>query len=415
MEYDKLSELRQYVNAGVIPQRWQAASLLISAERAEIIKAVFSGNAHGGAYGFTSMLGPNDHREMSPEQQQIMLAGHCVGTPSELSEPEARAILASKIIQLANGGTGMSAARYNDLLAVARQTPGSVNVDLDASYGSGDVVPAAWWVKSIWGESTNWQAGDLIALINGNFVSNAFSYLVFDKLLNTVAAFVNLTAETHKQFISGATGNLLDFKLNALYVNHTGWDSPPQLPVSQRDIFPILHSASSNLYRFAEALESSLAAKSGNPIFIKEQGRVVAKSQSSFLNLELSGGLHAINSTVAQLSAATQRATEIVCSKLLQDADDFTTQILQAVQLPKVSEAYKLQIATPLLVNYSGSMSGGVEDLWDLNLPNSRELLRKLNILEKQLDTLKTATEHAGIDVGQQVTAKHLWESIIAN
>lgn len=414
MRYEKLSELRGYVQHGVVPQRWSDALSLIAEERREVLQALGSTKNTAGVYGFTSMLGPNDHKSMPSEQQHIMLSGHHVGIPMELAENEARAVLASKIIQLSNGGTGISDSRYQDLLDISKLPCLEVEMDLEASYGSGDVVPAAWWVRSLWAEDTCWHPGDLISLINGDFISNAFSYLVFEKILQNFAYFVNLTCGIYKQFIPGVPANRLDIFINSYYEAHDGWDSPPQLAVSQRDVFPILHSATSNLYNFADALEVAYLAHSGNPIFIRDADGIVAKSQSSFLNLELSGSLHGVNALIAQISASVQRATEIVCSNNLCGGDDFRDSTLRLVQFPKVSEAYKLQISSPLTMNYSGSMSGGVEDFWDLNLINSREILRKMGILEKQLLLLEQSLRSSGWKFSRQVSGEKIWGEMLS-
>lgn len=413
MRYKKLSELRGYVQYNSVPQRWIDMLSVIIDERKAILDALRSNINSAGVYGFTSMLGPNDHKDMLSEQQNIMLSGHYVGIPTELSEIESRAILASKIIQLSNGGTGISGSRYKDLLDISKVSCPKVEIDLDASYGSGDVVPAAWWVRSLWAEDTCWNPGDLISLINGDFISTAFSYLVFEKLLRNFASFVNLTCGLYKQFIPGVPANYLDVVINSLYETHDGWDSPPQLAVSQRDVFPILHSVTSNLYSFADALEIAYSAHSGNPIFIRDGEKILAKSQSSFLNLELSGSLQGVNSLIAQMSASVQRATEIICSENLNPGDNFTASALRLVQFPKVSEAYKLQISLPLPLNYSGSMSGGVEDFWDLNLINSREILRKLAIFEKQLQLLEESIYSSGRKISHKINEEEIWSEML--
>lgn len=413
MAFEKLNEILCFIQNSAVPRRWVEAEKGIAAEREAVFKALEENRGLRGAYGFTSMLGPNDHKDMQPWQQEFMLLGHLVGIPDPLADIESRAILASKIVQLSNGGTGISPLRYHELLEFSTSSPDKiVNVDLDASYGSGDVVPAAWWVYSLWGEGVKWNPGDLISLINGDFISNAYACLVFEKILKNVAMFVNLTSISYKKFIPGSPANSLDNFLNSFYVSRDNWDEPPQFSVAQRDVFPILHAITTSLYSFSETLELAYSSHSGNPIFVKEDGSMVAKSQSSFLNLELSNCLNQMNSLLSQISSSAQRATEISCKDGTCDdgGNDFENSRLRLVQLPKVSEAYRIRISSPLPLNYSGSMSGGVEDLWDLNLMNSRLLLGKIKIFEKQLSLLEDTLNIVGKSRPNVVSRDDIWE-----
>lgn len=413
MKFQKINELRNYTNNLEIPSRWQETISSIQEERDEIIRAIDFDGKKQGVYGFTSMLGPNDHKSMTSKQQLEMLEGHLIGNPTTLSPIESRAILASKIIQLSNGGTGISLEKYSDLLEKANNIENIIiEIDLDASYGSADVVPAAWWVKSLWGISEEWAPGDLISLINGDFISNAFGYLVFEKLLETIAEFVNLTSGVFMQYPPGNPSNILDEYINKFYVQRNIWDYPPQLPVSQRDSFPIIHAATSVLHNIANTLESAYSSYSGNPIFIKREKSISAVSQSSFLNLELSNSLNSINSFISQISSSIQRATEIICSSEIKPVhgDRSERSNLLTVQLPKVSEAYRVSLSSAFVGTYSGSMSGGVEDFWDLNLINSRNIIRKIDIVNKQLGLLKQSLDIVGINYSSEVSSDELWK-----
>ncbi|MDO4791620.1 MAG: aromatic amino acid lyase [Buchananella hordeovulneris] len=413
MTSHKVTELRNYVRQSSVPSRWHAATEQIQSERTRIFAAMEQDSSLR-TYGFNTMLGPNDNKALTASEQESLLAGHLIGSPQEVSQLEARAILGSKIIQLANGGTGVSPAAFSHILQQAEGCELPLEIDLLASYGSGDVVPGAWWVRATFGTGYSWQPGDVISLINGSFVSCAYSFLLLESYLHALTRFLNLTRHVFRRPTELAPMNGIDHALSSLYLERPAWDNPPQLPVSARDVFPVLHSATSALRDLFSVLEVSYSRPSGNPLFELHDGSVHARSQSSFLNLRLASTLAQINSAVSQLAGATQRAVEIVSGTLRADSESPVSAhvSLCAVQWPKVAEAYRLHLTGGTPLDFTGSMSGGVEDMWDLTLSTSLICRDRVAVFQRQLNVLEACVTAAVPEYTPALSANHLWSLV---
>ncbi|XKH58633.1 aromatic amino acid ammonia-lyase (plasmid) [Citricoccus nitrophenolicus] len=396
----RLDQVTDYIRHHHLAPDWLLASSRIRHERTQIVNALQStGKA---VYGFTSMLGQLDTRVMATEEQDLVLQSHLVGVPEIISSPAVRAITGAKISQLAAGGSGISPEAWRALLSVAPHV-GETLMDLNASYGAGDVVPAAWWATGVL-PGQQWQAGDVIALINGNHVAVGISVLAYLDLERAVDRFGLLAGPEMVAPLEASSGRHAA-ALTGRMQSRPAWQELPQAPVSTRDGSPTARLVQNAMDVLGTELEHALSRPSGNPVFTVEGGTVGAHSQSSFLNPSLTSALVAAQHAVAHLAAVTQRATEITAERVLAEPDATSTvRGVMAVQQPKVSEAYRQQIAShhsPM--HLSGSMSGGVEDLWDNALLTARSVLRSLSLFDRQLDILESVgVGHAAQKIGPQ-------------
>ena len=72
------------------------ARSVVAREREAVLSFLDSG---GTAYGFSTFFGHLDNHTIQPEDSQVLLDAHLVGTPSPLSEKESRAITLIKLCQ----------------------------------------------------------------------------------------------------------------------------------------------------------------------------------------------------------------------------------------------------------------------------------------------------------------------------
>ena len=341
------------------------ARSVVSRERDAVLSFLDSG---GTAYGFSTFFGHLDNHTIQPEDSQVLLDAHLVGTPRPLSEKESRAITLIKLCQLMQGGSGISPETFDRVLEGLDRT---VSIDLDASYGSGDVVPGAWWVNSTLGSTPDFQRGDLIALINGSFVPVG---LLLNALqpLETLFSTVVWSADVAEDFVQQRN------------------DSGVQLPVSLRDISPLKRELSDGIAQLKSAIESSANRSSFNPSFVfnDDKSTVSVCSNSSFLNYDC---LAAVRRAGMSLSVAAAYSLSIIrhVSSALEKESDINHGV-EWVQVPKVATAYYDNLMESL--TFSGSTaqwaSEGTEDISDFLLADTRKLIHALGIAEKLVGLL---------------------------
>lgn len=360
-----LSDLVEAVDKQLLLDDWWSRLPLITAER-EAVEAFMAGG--GQAYGFTTLFGHLDSIHRGTEGISQLYQGHLVGNPEVLDPQLARGILTMKLCQLSNGGSGISQSTFEQLLTRFSSDLEDVRMDLAASYGSGDVVPGAWFVKSMFGGADSLAAGDLMALINGAYVPAGVVLGALSRVRTVFGRAVSLVSEV------------------AVFARN--YEDGVQLPVSLRDTEPLEAILSSGLVQLENAVQGAANRQSANPMFSFDGENAQPRSNSSFLDFELSlaiaGAIEGLRVASAYLVAATR-----FVAKLGEDnAPDLDKPAF--VQLPKVSKAYSdglSQTQPP----YAQAESQGVEDISDGGLIRARTLLRCLDAVSEQTNLLEQA------------------------
>jgi len=385
---------------------WIEAEAGIAEER-RVVEALLA-DEHTKIYGFNTLLGQRHHEEATGREQSLLLEGHLCGPPTGASAGVMGLITAFKIEQLSKGGSGISTETYRKLCECIRE-PRPCDIAWAASYGSGDVVPAAWWLSGQIGEhARRLPAGDLIASINGNFVSGALGLVASVELARYSGHFLSLAgvvcSPVNSQIVP-APDSLEGRLLSGMAENFSMVYPGTQPPVSARDAglyaSPVARMASDLL----ASIEKRASAPSCNPRFVRSGGGALAISQASFLDVELTLRLVACQHLVYFCMGATQRFTQIVAEL---DPER------RHIQHPKISDAYVRGAHTigAGLGSYSGAHSEGLEDLWDGALIASRNLLRVLSMAEDQLAILEEVVDgllgtraRSSADIGEILVA----------
>ena len=340
---------------------WHERSSLVARQRESVEGYLATGAT---VYGFSTLLGHLDNMTAVSAEQANLLRGHLVGTPGELSEGDFRLLTAVKVQQLSLGGSGVSPATYEALLEYVDTWTGPAMGAWESSYGSGDVVPGAWWANALFGtvaEAGALPAGDLIALINGNFVSTARSIATTIDLQRVLTSFVQVAwtmGDTrHELNVDG------DFE-----VGPPVWLESGQAPVSLRDPRPLLGNIRSMWGQLIDALWGDLNAASGNPLFTGFDDDVRDVSQSSFLNYELADALSRAITVLVRAGGQLQRYIEHLCSASAELVEG--PEKVKYVQPPKVATAVHADLNrtdTGLRQTYLAT-SEGIEDACDETL-----------------------------------------------
>lgn len=389
--------------SGVPAARWVEAREGIEAERASALSGIAL-RPDDPVYGFTTLLGPLDGHDSDELQMETVLSAHIVGQGVTVPEFWERMIHAVKLQQLSNGGSGVSVEAYVEALE-AFGVERELVLDLRASYGSGDVVPGSWWIKGVFAD-TPYSRGDLIALMSGSFISVGATLGALlrleDSLPEAFAILMGVGMVHPCVYEPGADRDLLEV-LAGLQDTERG---RVQLPVSLRDLGASLVP----LVRQVDLLEASigrvLGRSSANPLFHETEGGLGARalSQSSFLSLEVRFAMEGLMSAVSMLGGVLQRAME---SHLALDGGRDTSRV-GMVQPAKIVYAYYLEmLSLHAPYGFVGSMSGGVEDLWDGVLVRSRQLDQMVTLLGRQLAVIADAVgQTRGADAVREVLSE---------
>ena len=370
-----------------VPEEWREAGRRLESDRYSVL-GILQDPSGPRVYGFNTLLGHLDGETSVVEDQDDLLHAHLVGPTWEVDPHFLRLMTACKLEQLSRGGTGIDPATYQALLD--KPEPDGRDGAWFASYGSGDVVPAAWWVsRRVIPVAGPLRAGDLISLINGNFVSTAAGVVVVTRLVDVVtrfvAQYVSFAEAGPPAILSGTqleAGKALEDLLQLFPPSSE--QRARQLPVSVRDAGAVLRPIVLNLSRLIEALCARLERPSGNPLFAPDAaGRWRAWSQASFLDVQLTLELTNAMQMMHLLCGVTQRLAE----HAVEGMEGPRAQ----VQPPKVVKALVEQahlVAGVLPAQFTGSDSHGVEDLRDLSLLTAVRAVRLCAVLDECVEVL---------------------------
>lgn len=359
---------------------WAQCAARISEERTRVEEYIARG---GAAYGFTTRLGHLDNEILTDQASSSLLTDHLHGRRWAFPPDVIRLVTAVKVAQLSAGGSGVSRELFARLLvALEDHSEGAVFGAWDASYGSGDVVPAAWWLRHVLGDdSVQLRPGDVIAAINGNFFSTAVSISVVAEALDTLAHYLAILPAIP---LDVAPRSEPAVALHDLLRDGGESDSAgPQRAVSERDSSPYLDAVVQMLCEVSRSLSLRLRRATSNPHFyfdVDAEGHssVRAVSQNGFLDFDLSMSLDRLLAVLQMAAAHTQRLLEWHCARASAPA---------LVQVPKVADSLVARASTlhgPRVFGFAASQ--GIEDMRDFTLTNALVALDGVRLLREVLD-----------------------------
>lgn len=116
-------------------------------------------------YGLNTGLGGNVKYRLKPEEiqpfQEQMIVGRCIGMGPPLSEILCRAVLAARIVGLAQGGSGLSPAILDLLIAMLKAGVTPV-IPRHGSIGAGDLGLVAHMAAVVIGRGEAWFDGGIL-------------------------------------------------------------------------------------------------------------------------------------------------------------------------------------------------------------------------------------------------------------
>lgn len=344
-------------------------------------------------YGFTTLFGPLDRGGVQGVDQEWLLKGHMVGPTADLSAGEMRLLTGCKLEQLTHTFSGISDETFTGLLQLvgAQDLSGGPGSWL-TSYGSGDVVPASWWAS--WARLTGYidfsSRGDLMALINGSFVAAARGLQAVDKIRQVLLDAVSLLG-----VVASPVGGSADASpMREVFADRahnlplsSDFQAPPQLPVSMRDLTPLITTVESTWSGFVNSLDSRLSSPSGNPVFREGSNGIEPVSNASFLD-------YGLRESAVSMRALLLRVVDYLQRFLARVADVATAELsgrsaVPYIQPAKVARALVLSISAPLPALHVVE-SGGVEDMADGALQACSALISDVNVAQQILEMTRT-------------------------
>lgn len=358
--HDSLQRVLNSIASGRPSATWVAARSEVRQMR-QLVDDYLANASEQGVYGFTTRLGQEDSQPLTAAGQRELLNGHLIDPWVTLPADWRRVLVATKLEQTSHGESGIHPYAY-DCLLDALSLDGSIRGNWLNSYSSGDVVAGAWLARDLHDHYPELltHSGDLITMINGNFVSTSLALVSSSLLVDGVASLLAVWLPR----VSGAAGQ--------------AGQSPqgPQLPVSLRDAQPVLDAIHGSLGALGSAINTRLAKPSCNPRFVATERGLEPMSQSSFLDFSLTFAI-ANSIQLANIAAG-------VWQRLIQHRCDADGSTLRRIQSPKTAQALveRMRAGASTPSAFSGFDSAGIEDLRDLSLIHARTLLEQCLLLK---------------------------------
>lgn len=361
-----------------VPADWKDAAVAVERER-EDVENVLSSPGAAAVYGFSTRLGHLDHLPRAATAEYATIRDHQTATPTSLDRRSLDLVTRCKLEQLHLGGSGIHPRTFTHLLeGLDAGTHGTSRGAWLVSYGSGDVIPAAWWVAHAIDASHREQlaAGDAIALMNGHFFSTARAISTvlaaadaMAELVASLGRYIHIPQETVSW--PDSEGLRLRALVRGLYDAGDLHKGATQLPVSLRDGRPALAAIALAFGNVETALASRLSGASANPLFSHADDSTLpsAQSQSSFLDFKLTFALTGLLQAQHLALGLAQRVIEHLADAQATAAEQGNA--FRYVQPPKAAQAVAeraTMIVGTLPTRFSGGDSHGIEDLRDLSL-----------------------------------------------
>lgn len=413
----ELARVLVAIRSGDPADEWLKAQNTIASQRA-LVDRHLSTTDRPRVYGFDTLLGPLDSEAAGDDSQLMLLNAHLQGRKGDVGRDTFAAMTAVKLEQLSLGGTGIHPETFTGILNSMALDDSTYSGAWKDSYSSGDVVPASWWVKNIMdrGLIPCLHPGDVIALINGNFVSTAMGVMTLNSLSRYFAKFLATSAAV----VDPGPAQLQADDVPRRLVEAI-WDrkyirplpaSDIQRPVSVRDGRLYVGVIAATLRQLSAALSERLSRSSGNPLFVVQpNGALGSMSQASFLGFSLTQAATSAMQALSLCMGAVHRFTQ-------QKSDELQGRSMEplqyAVQPPKISRAIleeaKLRFGN-LPLSFTGVESGGVEDVWDLSLATTGMLADFVTAANSQLQPLQDL--NGGHDVAEAAHVDMIHEVLL--
>ncbi|GGB72711.1 MULTISPECIES: aromatic amino acid lyase [Henriciella] len=348
-------------------------------------------------YGLTTLPGHRDDEapddDYSARYQNTLIESHCVPVNNWFSGDVGVCVTLAKAYAVAAGASLVSPDLYGHILSATADRGFAPAIARNASYSSGDVIPAAHWARELLGRSPGYtlKPGEGMALINGAFVhvgvtawAMSQANLAWKQLLANTKAFLERVPGGGRDEWSRRPEqrSLSREALGFVYENaRPAAGDMRQPPVSVRAIDQVIDGTAMALSNLAVELDRALLLPSGNPQLTETAaGEPTIVPSGSFALPGLAIAADAMTSSLLMIAWHVTRRLEFFLSGdvdgVAQDAATHDNP-LGFIQWPKLAvaklENMRMRFAGKAFLS-GGATSYGVEDFWTQGVSVSDQL-----------------------------------------
>ncbi len=408
-EISLLAELISDIRSGRVLAELSEARAHI-AEQYQAFEDIMAADAPPHIYGVNTLPG---HREGEPmpadfasSYQRNLIHNHCLTQTEFVDGETAHFIHLAKCLTISAGGALISPDLYQILLDLSADPDFAPQIPAGASYSSGDVIPAAYWARSVLAARPDYdlKPGEGMALINGAFVHIGTALAGFSRLEKAWTTYLDTTRQflrhvpANDAFLTHASHPRVEAALRFI-TETSGYPAPGDLqpPVSVRAIPQTLSAFHTSIAGFARELLASLSQPSSNPRIGKTgQGDVRILPSGSFVAPSLSLATGQVIDSVLMLGWTLVRRMEYFLSGQVEGvARDGTgpNDPIGLIQWPKLAAAnleHMRMLHSRRVFASGGATSYGVEDFWTYGMIVAQQLSGCLDTLMDILELEQT-------------------------
>ena len=380
------------------------------ADQYQAFEDIMAADAPPHIYGVNTLPGHREGEPMPAEfassYQRDLIHNHCLPQTEFVDSETARFIHLAKCLTVSAGGALISPDLYDILVDLSADPDFAPQIPVGASYSSGDVIPAAYWARSVLAASPDYELkpGEGMALINGAFVHIGTALAGFARLEKAWTTYLETTRQflmrvpANDAFMTSAAQPRVEAALR--FVTETSRYPAPgdlQPPVSVRAIPQTLSAFHTSIAGFARELLASLSQPSSNPRIGKTgQGEACILPSGSFVAPSLSLATGQVIDSVLMLGWTLVRRMEYFLSGQVEGvARDGTgpNDPIGLIQWPKLAAAnleHMRMLNSRRVFASGGATSYGVEDFWTYGMIVAQQLSGCLDTLMDILELEQT-------------------------
>lgn len=346
-------------------------------------------------YGVTSQVGHMDYIKISNKEinkfQYNIINNHSLNIGFDnYNQWESRCIIFCKIQTYSNGGSAISPTLYENLIDLYSSTNLSIKIPTNSSYSCGDVIPGAFFAKSVVNylnkKNKKLYYKDGVSLINGNYIQlgltvsiiPSLDYLLNELIDNSIQYFSVSKANT--QTISPLVYNKGWINSLCIYLNQIIPESKTlqQDAVSIRSIPQGIDLINDSIYSLKKVVFELLGTHSDNPLVL---GDSEIFSNSSFFSPKLSIMLESVINSLLFIAWQIEKRIHFLLSGNFEKIPlngSYNVKDLGLIQVPKLITSILEEVRlTSGKRNFAsnGSTSYGIEDIWT----NAIFLIKQIN------------------------------------
>lgn len=402
---ERISDIR---SGRVLAELSEARSHI--AEQYQAFEDIMAADAPPHIYGVNTLPG---HREGEPmpadfasSYQRNLIHNHCLPQTEFVDMETAHFIHLAKCLTISAGGALISPDLYQILLDLSEDHDFAPQIPAGASYSSGDVIPAAYWARSVLAARPDYdlKPGEGMALINGAFVHIGTALAGFSRLEKAWTTYLDTTRQflmrvpANDAFLTHASHPRVEAALR--FITETSRYPAPgdlQPPVSVRAIPQTLSAFHTSIDGFARELLNTLSQPSSNPRIGKTgQGETRILPSGSFVAPSLSLATGQLIDSILMLGWTLVRRMEYFLSGQVEGVPRDGTgpsDPIGLIQWPKLAAAnleHMRMLNSRRVFASGGATSYGVEDFWTHGMIVAQQLLGCLDTLMDILELEQT-------------------------